>query len=65
MHRAAFHVKHSPPQQREGPCFMLRFAAPASPAMGKTQGVLTVNGVMTICSSERESQNSRTAKTPD
>lgn len=29
------------------------FIPPASPAMRKTQGVLTVNGVMTICSVER------------
>ena len=29
------------------------FIPPASPAMRKTQGVLTVNGVLTICSCER------------
>ncbi len=29
------------------------FIPPASPAMRKTQGVLTVNGALTICSSER------------
>ena len=37
----------------------------ASPAMSKTQGVLTVNGVLTVCSCERENQSSRAAKTPD
>ncbi len=31
------------------------FIPPASPAMGKTQGVLTVNGVLTICTGERPS----------
>ena len=30
------------------------FIPPASPAMRKTQGVLTVNGVLTICSGERQ-----------
>ena len=29
------------------------FIPPASPAVRKTQGILTVNGVMTICTSER------------
>ena len=29
------------------------FIPPASPAIRKTQGILTVNGVMTICTSER------------
>ncbi|MBR0228076.1 MAG: hypothetical protein IJQ62_06985 [Clostridia bacterium] len=31
------------------------FIPPASPAMGKTQGALTVNGVLTVCSCERTS----------
>lgn len=34
------------------------FIPPASPAIGKTQGVLTVNGVLTICSGERPSRPS-------
>lgn len=29
------------------------FIPPASPAIRKTQGILTVNGIMTVCSSER------------
>ena len=29
------------------------FIPPASPAIRKTQGILTVNGVMTVCTSER------------
>ena len=32
------------------------FIPPASPAIRKTQGILTVNGVMTVCSSERQEE---------
>ena len=32
------------------------FTPPVSPAMKKTQGALTVNGVMTVCTCEREKE---------
>ena len=37
------------------------FIPPASPAIRKTQGVLTVNGVMTVCSSERPEATGKTS----